>query len=245
MDGTNDIEYEGIGGVGGVGDIRVRSERCFRDHSPSDTLISLSDNGQTLYSSPTPAFSHGAQGLPTLSLPLHGQDGAIDSKLPTTPSKLSHDALEKHQDAPPHVEDVSFPLARFRRDTQSHEQLALGVSLAISAQNPRLASSPLSPATGTQGQERVSSRASFSSTHLTLNPLPAKNSETSAAELREVLDVMGKPEWKDNVPLEEQVQYLLRATNLKRRVRSETHPRESRIPKVRKRDRSGKYASRY
>lgn len=41
----DDIEYEGIGGDS---HIDVRSERCFRDHSPGDTVISLSDDGQAL-----------------------------------------------------------------------------------------------------------------------------------------------------------------------------------------------------
>lgn len=41
----DDIEYEGIGEDR---HIVVGSERCFRDYSPGDTIISLSDNGQNL-----------------------------------------------------------------------------------------------------------------------------------------------------------------------------------------------------
>ena len=38
-----DIEYEGIADGRSI---RVGSERCFRDYSPSETILSLSDDGR-------------------------------------------------------------------------------------------------------------------------------------------------------------------------------------------------------
>ncbi|KAI4869701.1 hypothetical protein F4820DRAFT_364284 [Hypoxylon rubiginosum] len=242
---TNDTECEGIGGAG---DIRVRSDRCFRDYSPSDTLISLSDNGQAFYSYPIPTFSD-QSGLSTQPRPLQRYEGTTNARLSIVPSALSHDALTTQQNASPCLGDEISPLARFRRDTQPHEQLALGLSLTNSKQHSALVSPPL-PLSSAEAERQNSTCESSGISSLCLSsgpaatPTPPKGSETSsAAELRELLHVIESPGWKDHVALEEQVPYLLRATMLKRRVRSETHPRESKTPKVRKRSRSHKHTN--
>ncbi|KAI1771972.1 hypothetical protein F4818DRAFT_184623 [Hypoxylon cercidicola] len=235
---TNDIE-----GVGGAGSFSVRSGRCFRDYSPSDTTISLSNDGQT-YSCPVPTFPD-RPGLQTQSRSLEHYEDARPS---TIPSILSHEALTTQQNSSSCLADRISPLARFRHDAQSHEQLALGISLAKSGQHPTfMIPRPLPLVCAqTEGNSRCEP-SEISSLCLSPSPIAgptsAKGSETSsAAELRELLDVIESPGWKNDVPLEEQVQYLLRATMLKRRVRSETYPREVKTTKVRKRSRSHKHA---
>ena len=42
---NDDIDYEGIGEDRSI---RVGSDRCFRDYSPGDTVLSLSDDGRAM-----------------------------------------------------------------------------------------------------------------------------------------------------------------------------------------------------
>ncbi|KAI6081086.1 hypothetical protein F4821DRAFT_250064 [Hypoxylon rubiginosum] len=237
MAGIDDIELEG---VGGAGNISVRSDRCFRDYSPSDTIVSLSssDDGQAFFSRPVPAFIHRSQSPSTPSLPVKNDDGASNGRPSTIPY---HNVLKTEQAAPPCLADLSHPLAKFRYETQSHEQLALGISPAEFGDLAVLVNSPLLPTNHTWQSSGASSSQLLSSDHPPAVQLTSMNDISPATELRDLLHVIEAPGWKDDVPLEEQVQFLLRATKLKRRVRSETYPRESRMPKVRRRNCSRKY----
>ncbi|KAI0895463.1 hypothetical protein F4806DRAFT_82714 [Annulohypoxylon nitens] len=209
----DDIEYEGIGEDR---NIAVGSDRCFRDYSPGDTVISLGDDGQALY-------SDGG----------HISENNISSILPL----LSHGALIAiQQSIPPGLGTELSPLTRYRRDPQAHEQRALGIkpnesTFYFDLEDPQ-------PLLETNGKSQSSE---ISSLHLSASPNPTQStgpgSSSAAEQLQELLNVIQSPGWEDSMSPEEQAEHLRRATRLKRRVRSETNPRESRLPKVRKRSR--------
>ncbi|OTA68465.1 hypothetical protein K449DRAFT_461316 [Hypoxylon sp. EC38] len=236
----DDIEYEGIGGDR---HIIVGSDRCFRDYSPGNTIISLSDDGQALYSCPIPSFLD----------PLQGRSGIESSSSQSQPRGCfgdvtgaelfrvtpppNHGTLAVIQQRSPSCLDGELsPLTRYRRDAQTHEQLALGMKPEGFKMPPCPASPQPHPRENGHGQP-----STISSLHLSScpNSTPSTGPGTSSAseQLREVLDVIESPEWEDGMSPEEQAEHLRRATRLKRRVRSETNPREARPPKVRKRDR--------
>ncbi|KAI0137633.1 hypothetical protein F4776DRAFT_102578 [Hypoxylon sp. NC0597] len=236
----DDIEYEGIGGDR---HISVGSDRCFRDYSPGNTVISLSDDGQALYSCRIPSFpdplqSHSGLGSST-SQPQSRRcfRSATGGDLSSATSPLNRGALTVIQQRPPSCfEAEPSPLTRYRRDEQTHEKVALGIKSG-DFKLPPCPESP-TPRPRENGHGRPST---ISSLHLSScpNPTPSTGPGTSSAaeQLREVLDVIESPEWEDGMSPEEQAEHLRRATKLKRRVRSETNPREARPPKVRKRDR--------
>ncbi|KAK6948975.1 hypothetical protein Daesc_009047 [Daldinia eschscholtzii] len=229
----DDIEYEGIGGES---HIDVRSERCFRDHSPCDTVISLGDDGQV---------------LPDSSSQLVQPDGDPGSTTETENSSvlsaLSCDtliAIQKY--AQPGSGRGLSPLTRYCRDVQEHERLALGMKAEDMQSNLESQSLPSRPQKA-NGVVKSGQTSAVSSLHLSLaqrqtsstDQGPSANSEMSspAEQLRSLLEIIGTPGWNDEVSPEEQAEYLRRATKLKRRVQSEMSPREVRPPKVRKRNR--------
>ncbi|KAI0881567.1 uncharacterized protein GGS22DRAFT_172474 [Annulohypoxylon maeteangense] len=229
----DDIEYKG---VGEGKHIDVGSDRCFRDYSPGDTVISLSDDGQALYSRAIPNFSEPPQDFPRLSL--SSQQPQPERHYGISPP-LSHDSLVAIQGHnPPRLENGLSPLARYRRDPQAHEQIALGIKINDSPLHLDLESTPPVPA---EANGKLQS-GEISSLHLSSSPNPTpstgRGSSSAAAQLQELLGMIQSPEWEDNLSPEEQAEHLRRATILKRRVRSETNPRESRPPKVRKRSRA-------
>ncbi|KAI1094011.1 hypothetical protein F5B19DRAFT_82168 [Rostrohypoxylon terebratum] len=235
----DDIEYEG---VGEGRHIIVGSDRCFRDYSPGDTVISLSDDGQALYSYDIPSFPGSTQNISLDTRPQYQRDDGnisennISSILPL----LSHGALISIQkDIPPDIQAELLPLTRYCCDPQAHEQRALGLkpgdsALYLSSENPQT----LPPETNGKFPP-----SEIYSLHLSvsLSPTPSigPGSSSAAEQLQELLDMIHSPGWGDGMSPEEQAEHLRRATKLKRRVRSETNPRESRLPKVRKRSRVG------
>ncbi|KAI0105939.1 hypothetical protein F4814DRAFT_452318 [Daldinia grandis] len=244
----DDIEYEGIGGHS---HIDVRSERCFRDHSPSDTVISLSDDGQALYTCPIPSFQALSQNHPRPDLSAQQTQshrhhaGVAETEDPNGPSILRYDTLVATQQ---HAQQDSVrglsPLTRYRRDTQGHERLALGMKVKDLESHPNLEGPPPCPKI-TNGGLKCSKAPAASSLHLSpashqnpsASPIPSIDPKTSSAaeQLREILDIIETPGWDEEVSPEEQAEYLRRTAKLKRRVQAETNPREIRPPKVRKR----------
>ncbi|KAI2469517.1 hypothetical protein F4781DRAFT_213394 [Annulohypoxylon bovei var. microspora] len=239
----DDIEYEGIGGDG---HIVVESDRCFRDYSPGDTIISLEDDGQEFYSYPIPSFSELSQshpGLESNSQQPQSQEfnrGIAESETYSILPPLSQEtllAIQQHRS--PHLKDSYSPLTRYRRDMQAHEQRALGIKPSDSYLHNDLETSPVY-SKNANGKLQSSE---ISSLHLSSSPNPTPStgpgSSSAAEQLRELLGVIESPAWEDDLSPEEQADHLRRATRLKRRVRSERNPRESRPPKIRKRDRVG------
>ncbi|OTA87358.1 hypothetical protein M434DRAFT_399530 [Hypoxylon sp. CO27-5] len=235
----DDIEYEG---VGGDRHIIVGSDRCFRDYSPGNTVINLSDDGQALYSCPVPSFLDPPQehsGIESSSSQSQSRGcfgSATGAELSGITSSSNRGSLTAIQQHPPSLEGELSPLTRYRHDAQTHEQLALGIKLGGFRLPPCPASPQPHPRENGHGQP-----STISSLHLSScpNSTPSTGPGTSSAaeQLREVLDVIESSEWEDGMSPEEQAEHLRRATRLKRRVRSETNPREARPPKVRKRDR--------
>ncbi|RYP71612.1 hypothetical protein DL769_004652 [Monosporascus sp. CRB-8-3] len=141
----NDIEYEGIADDRSI---RVGSDRCFRDHSPSDTVLSLSDDGRAIYTGAIPSFGnspHGPSGenrhpetASRTSKPASdvSSDTAADSDADGVP--LSHGSLLAMGSRPSSSGSSRTPLGRFRRDEQAYERLALQLS---SSSDPKVSAS--------------------------------------------------------------------------------------------------------
>ncbi|KAI0843877.1 hypothetical protein F5Y00DRAFT_250069 [Daldinia vernicosa] len=219
----DDIEYEGIGGDS---HIDVRSERCFRDHSPGDTVISLSDDGQALYTYPIPSFhalsqSHPRPDLSSQQTQSHrNYNGVTETESPGGPRILCYDTLisiQQHEQ-PGSVRGLS-PLTRYRRDTQGHERLALGMKAEDLGSHLDLESPPPCSKKA-NGVLKCSKPSIISSLHLSpashqtpsSSPIPSMDPETSSAaeQLRELLNVIETPGWDEDVSPEEQAEYLLR-----------------------------------
>ncbi|KAI2782616.1 hypothetical protein F4815DRAFT_427851 [Daldinia loculata] len=219
----DDIEYEGIGGDS---HIDVRSERCFRDHSPGDTVISLSDDGQALYTYPIPSFqalsqSHPRPDLSPQQTQSHRHHGNItETENLDAPSILSYDTLiaMQHHAQPGSVRGLS-PLTRYRRDTQGHERLALGMKAEDLGSHLDIESPPpcLKKANGVSKCSKTSIISSLRlspAPHQTssASPIPSMDPEISSAaeQLRELLNVIEAPGWNEEVSPEEQAEYLRR-----------------------------------
>ncbi|RYP06039.1 hypothetical protein DL764_003402 [Monosporascus ibericus] len=134
----DDIEYEGIADDRSI---RVSSDRCFRDYSPSDTVLSLSDDGKAIYTRGIPSFEnppHRPSGenchLETASGALKpasdvSSDTAADLDADGVP--LSYGSLLVMGSRPSSSGSSGSgrtPLGRFRRDEQAYERLALQLS---------------------------------------------------------------------------------------------------------------------
>ncbi|KAI1803616.1 hypothetical protein F4811DRAFT_553695 [Daldinia bambusicola] len=221
--GGDDIEYEGIGGES---HISVRSERCFRDHSPGATIISLGDDGQALYTCPIPSFRALAQSnpKPDSSSQLVQSDShskRVAEANNTGPlSVLNCDtliAIEKH--VQPGSGVGLSPLTRYRRDVQGHERLALGIKAEDIQSNFGSQTSPPPPGT-LNGAVKCGQTSTVSSLHLSLaqhqiqdtDQGPSASSEMSspAEQLRSLLEIIETPGWNDEVSPEEQAEYLRR-----------------------------------
>ncbi|KAI1384190.1 uncharacterized protein F4822DRAFT_63097 [Hypoxylon trugodes] len=240
----NDIEYEGIGGDR---NIVVEGDRCFQDYSPSDTILDLSDGGEALYARSVPSFPYASQSHEPVPRPQTNDEAVTEAGTPRTPSMLSHRALVAMQKSTPRDPTAEQPpLERYRRDIQVYERLSLGIEPSDFGLLPEAIDTSPHPKIG-NGKARQSQSSMISSLHLSLSPspVPSTGPETSSAaeQLRELLGVIGSPGWEDDTPPEEQAEHLRKATRLKRRVGSETNPREVRLPKVRKRDHQDQNAS--
>ncbi|RYO82478.1 hypothetical protein DL766_006335 [Monosporascus sp. MC13-8B] len=154
----DDIEYEGIADDRSI---RIGSDRCFRDYSPSGTVLSLSDDGRAIYTRAVPSFEnppHCPSGenrhpetasrasKPTSDV---SSDTAVDPDADGVP--LSHGSLLAMGSRPSSSGSSGSsrtPLGRFRRDEQAYERLALQLSSSdpkasassSSASGPRIVS---------------------------------------------------------------------------------------------------------
>lgn len=210
----DDIEYEGIGEDR---HIAVGSDRCFRDYSPGDTVISLGGDGQALYSCDIPSFPDSTRDISSNSRTQYRRvDGDnsetnISSILPL----LSDSALISiQQNIPPSSRTEVSPLTRYRRDPQAHEQRALGIkpndsTFYLNFEDPQ----PPLPETNGKFQS-----LEISSLHLSASPNPTPStgpgSSSAAEQLQELLDVIQSPGWEDRMSPEEQAEHLRRAENM-------------------------------
>ncbi|KAI8962541.1 hypothetical protein F5Y11DRAFT_185151 [Daldinia sp. FL1419] len=213
----DDIEYEGIGADS---HIDVRSERCFRDHSPSDTIISLDDDGQALYTCPVPSFQVISQHHPRLDLdPLKEQPGRQPESITKLESSsvtsiLSHNGLITATQ-----QRQLSPLSRYRQDEQGHERRALGMKEGEHRLDLNV-DGPLPRPGEANGIAKCSKPSVISSLQLSptsqqtpsSGPIPSASPESSSAaeRLREVLEVIETPGWNEKVSPEEQADYLRR-----------------------------------
>ncbi|KAI2620423.1 hypothetical protein GGR54DRAFT_97825 [Hypoxylon sp. NC1633] len=236
-----DVEYVGIGEDR---HIVVRSDRCFQDYFPGDTIISLSDDGQALYSAPIPTFTEQSDGH--LVQPLL-QERRVDAAGLGSSAVLSvlssNDLFAMQRDASTNGGSGPSPLSRYCHDPQTHEQLALGIA---SDKCKRVRNPTIPPQCPVRLKADTQDDASSVVSSLRLSSSPKRSLEKNSptrlevspcVELHPILNVIETPGWEDDTSPEEQMEYLHRAAILRRRVRSETNPRESRLPKVRKRDR--------
>ncbi|KAI1496856.1 hypothetical protein F5X99DRAFT_398856 [Biscogniauxia marginata] len=220
----DDIEYEGIGADRSIGS--VGSERCFRDRSPCDTVISLSDDGKGLYSYPIPLFHEPSeqQQQEQHEPPVFGRDSAT----------LNYHALAAAVESRPSSSGSSTsPLGRYRRDMQAHEQLVVGETPHYQRKRSLV----------TDDEEAgCSSRSKSwrSTTPEGLPPAPHGKSvprmSSPAAELSEMIELKDSPDWND-LSVEEQVRHVRKMGVLKQRVQAQDNRRKPSAVRVRKRSR--------
>ncbi|KAI1464188.1 uncharacterized protein F4812DRAFT_215045 [Daldinia caldariorum] len=220
----DDIEYEGIWGES---HIAVRSERCFRDHSPGDTVISLGDDGQVHYTYPVLSFralSHSDLRLDSssrLAQSDNHHDSVAETDNTSVVSALTCDtliAIGKH--VQPGSGIGLSPLTRYRRDVQGHERLALGMKAEDIQSNFGSQSPPLCPET-LNGVMKCGQTSTISSLHLDLaqrqtpniDQGPSRSSDVSspAEQLRSLLEIIETSGRNDEVSPEEQAEYLRKA----------------------------------
>ncbi|KAI1081843.1 hypothetical protein F5B20DRAFT_533303 [Whalleya microplaca] len=256
----DDIEYEGIG-EGRL--IAMGSERCFRDHSPGDTVISLGNDERAIsYTRSIPSFQqstdHRLQSEhPTQQSQTH--EPYIDisfAGIPDTATSLDQHALAVMNSTFLASGDAMSPFQRYLSEPETHEQLAIGIGLDVpgnlSTPNPYvrihtanrqdiLAASlhqyitDWQPATPDGRQEELRDEPLFSSKS---SPGLAPSEDphnSSSSELGEMLNILGSPEWESKTP-EDQVDHVRKVSMLKRRVKSQINPRQAKAPRLRKRD---------
>ncbi|OTB05171.1 hypothetical protein M426DRAFT_320225 [Hypoxylon sp. CI-4A] len=202
--------------IGEDRNIAVKSDRCLRDYSPDETIISLSDDGKERYSCPVPTFSKPAD----IQNPQRSLNNDIDTQVPSNTSSLIHDTLQE-------------PLSRYIHDAEDHELRALRFS-SDGATVRSILRNYSTLRGGNDDEWKHSPPSDISSLQLTPSERPGTS--TATEQLRKILDVIESPGWEDDASPEKRAEQLRRVAKLKRRVRSETNPREVRLPKVRKRD---------
>ncbi|KAK7757019.1 hypothetical protein SLS62_001035 [Diatrype stigma] len=132
---SDGIEYEGLADDRSI---HAGSDRCFRDYSPGDTVLSLSDDGRAIYTRPMPSFPS----------PTGEEDYPEDVITVATPSKTTdYEAVSPNHDggalfpatgsrrssSGSSNSSSRTPMGRFRRDEQPHEKLALQLSATTAA----------------------------------------------------------------------------------------------------------------
>ncbi|ORY57812.1 uncharacterized protein BCR38DRAFT_413720 [Pseudomassariella vexata] len=246
----HDIEYQGIGGDQ---DICVRSERCFRDHSPGYSAITF-DHTEKFEGSwltmrrlnhPVPAFDTLADVLP----PWHTQFALLENKSPVpvpendfvhpylsrqmypTAIALSARSIKQRKS----LRRGTKPIERYRRETQSHEQLALGMKIH-GAEIP----DPLLRSSTPEGWPSSRCPDGIYDMPITLIPEPTyQQTQPSQLSLKlqeidEMVNVISRDDWTTMSP-EDQSHHAHHIAMTKRRLRGEESPREHRMPKLRKR----------
>ncbi|KAH9894486.1 hypothetical protein F4778DRAFT_277294 [Xylariomycetidae sp. FL2044] len=132
------------------------------------------------------------------------------------------------------------PLERYCREVQAHEQIALGIA-SDNIRGGRASASrfdPLRAGSSDDGKtEAVGSHLSLtsSSTGQSTGTAPLRD---PTVELNDIRALAESPNWS-TLPAEEQAGYLHRMSRLKRRIRSEGSPRQSKAVRVRKRSKIG------
>ncbi|KAI2626109.1 hypothetical protein GGS26DRAFT_191581 [Hypomontagnella submonticulosa] len=232
----DDIEYEGIGEDR---HIVVGSERCFRDYSPGNTVISLSDDGQHLYLCPVPSFE---EALQDDSKPHQESQSQVSYESTIEagtdfPCALNRDALVALQQNAPYLGGEPLPLTRYQHDIQAYEQLALGIRADEYEPNPDPETSSLRPVAANgvpkDGQPSIGSAVSS----LYLSPSPGRISSSgpfqsvapeaslSSEQLHKLYGVVETSEWDDDMSPEERLEHFRRAyyeTKAASPVRDET-----------------------
>ncbi|RYP55717.1 hypothetical protein DL771_012458 [Monosporascus sp. 5C6A] len=154
----DDIEYEGIADGRSV---RVGSDRCFRDYSPGDTVLSLSDDGRPIYTGAVPSFENpphdpsGGNRHPETALGASKPASDVSSDTAADPDTdgvpLSHGSLlamgSRRSSSGSNGSRGSShtPLGRFRRDEQVYERLALQLSFSSDSKASASSSSTSGP----------------------------------------------------------------------------------------------------
>ncbi|KAI5917171.1 hypothetical protein F4810DRAFT_69679 [Camillea tinctor] len=221
----DDIEYEGIGADRSVGS--VGSERCFRDRSPCDTIITLSDDGKGLYTHPIPIFHEPPEQCQ------HHQE--TDQPIPiafgseqNTILKYDDITAKAIESRPSSSGSSSTPLGRYKRDVQTHEQLVLGQTPHQRHTIPQkraaeVEEEPSSPRCPKRGQSSI------------LESLRTQDPQTrrasAAAELAELIKVRDSPAW-DEMSVNEQVKLTINMYMKAQEIR-----RSNRAPRVRTKSR--------
>ncbi|KAI0599804.1 hypothetical protein F4775DRAFT_548357 [Biscogniauxia sp. FL1348] len=231
----DDIEYEGIGADRSVKS--VGSERCFRDRSPCDTVISLSDDGKGLYSHPIPLFRESpeqhqnqqAHDQPTLLAFNNGQAAVYEYSAITT------EAMESR---PTSSGSSSTPLGRYRRDVQAHEQLVvLGETPHQRHLNPKKRPAEVDeggPRSSSSGHHPKRRQSSILEDLMARDP-PSKRDSAAATELAELEKVKDSPAW-DDMTVEEQVQLVFKIDRLTKCVKAQDSRRKNKAPRLRTRN---------
>ncbi|KAI0473938.1 hypothetical protein GGR56DRAFT_649721 [Xylariaceae sp. FL0804] len=112
-----DIDYLAIG----AGQhIASRSKRCSLDHSSHDSSISLSDDSDRQYLSPAIAAIQPSGSSWASKTGLDSQDTSNGHAI------LTYEVLSRMETRPASPGSSIHPLVRYSRDTETHEQLALG-----------------------------------------------------------------------------------------------------------------------
>ncbi|KAI1636365.1 hypothetical protein F4809DRAFT_609834 [Biscogniauxia mediterranea] len=228
----DDIEYEGIGADRSVKS--VGSERCFRDRSPCDTVISLSDDGKGLYSYPVPLFRESSdqyqtqqvqdQRIPPVAFK-NGQAAALEY------SDITTEAMESR---PTSSGSSTTPLGRYRRDVQAHEQLVLGETPHQRHIIPKKRSAEVDEEPGSSSSHPKRLQPSILEDLTTQDPQARKAS--AAFELAELVKVKNSQAW-DDMPIEEQMQLLVEIESLTKYVKAQENKRKNRPQRVRTRNR--------
>ncbi|KAI2604438.1 uncharacterized protein GGS25DRAFT_461245 [Hypoxylon fragiforme] len=239
---SHDIEY---GGSGREGHVSVGSEGYFRDYTPGETAVSLGEDGQIVSSPPIPGFTEPSPHLQPRSL-----GGDAESSSTILPAPSHHQPLAPKlrptlsSDRPLSPPPPPPPLTRYLRDVQTHELIALGIRVDdIQYLDPGTPPQPPTyPHVHGAARNRVAT-SSMSSVCLNVSEKQGSQKSTAAegaesspaGELPDVIKSSGSEQDEDGTTSDEHLENLHRAMKLKRRVQSETNPREVRPLKMRKR----------
>ncbi|KAI5865817.1 hypothetical protein GGS23DRAFT_356276 [Durotheca rogersii] len=217
---SESIFFQGIGAWGAT--LEEISD-LLRESSLVDTTISLTNSEHELFLSTIPSFPV----PPSRPIAQHQRVKELEIGAPGILLTLTQNALPAVEQASAQLMNTVSPLKRYLSNMVTYELLSIDTSSSLRDKCSR---------------ERWSAIASAISAVSSLGHGPRSTEGAgsagmaSADGLRGLPGVIGSPEWLDGAPTEEQVEYLRNITRLKRHVQSETHPRESRPPKVRKRD---------
>ncbi|CAJ2500400.1 Uu.00g032530.m01.CDS01 [Anthostomella pinea] len=240
----DDIEYEGIGKDRHVA---VGSDRCFRDRSPGDTVVSLGDDGRALYLRAIPSYRESAEQqqrkAASLSSPSQSWGPFRDAESFASTATLSTGALAAMGSRPASAGSASSPIWRFRRDVQAHEQLAVGATphhvpaLDSERKSKSHDRQPATPGGLPTSKDEASVSLPSASSSRCLSVDSSGCNGTPAAELSDIHGLINPSAWQAALG-DEQREHMRKVTALKRRIQPEDNPRKLKSVRLRKRDRT-------